>query len=41
VLAPLGTSFDLFPNYKARGAAFKAAVQKLELRTPQPDRGEP
>ena len=32
LLAPLGTSFDLFVNYKARGAAFKAAVQKLELR---------
>ena len=33
LLAPLGTSFDLFANYKARGAAFKAAVQKLELRS--------
>ncbi len=41
LLAPLGTSFDLFPNYKARGAAFKAAVLRLELRTPQPNRGEP
>ncbi len=41
LLAPLGTSFDLFPNYKARGAAFKSAVSKLELRTPQPNRGEP
>ncbi len=41
LLAPLGTSFDLFPNYKARGAAFKAAVLRLELRTPQPTRGAP
>ena len=41
LLAPLGTSFDLFPNYKARGAAFKAAVSRLELRTPQPNRGAP
>jgi UDP-N-acetylmuramoylalanine--D-glutamate ligase len=32
LLAPLGTSFDLFANYKARGAAFRAAVHKLELR---------
>jgi UDP-N-acetylmuramoylalanine--D-glutamate ligase len=41
LLAPLGTSFDLFANYKARGAAFKSAVQKLELRTPQTTRGAP
>jgi UDP-N-acetylmuramoylalanine--D-glutamate ligase len=41
LLAPLGTSFDLFANYKARGAAFKAAVLRLELRTPQPNRGAP
>jgi UDP-N-acetylmuramoylalanine--D-glutamate ligase len=41
LLAPLGTSFDLFPNYKARGAAFKAAVLRLELRTPPSNRGEP
>ncbi|MDO4264421.1 MAG: UDP-N-acetylmuramoyl-L-alanine--D-glutamate ligase, partial [Deinococcus sp.] len=27
LLAPIGTSFDLFPNYQARGAAFRAAVQ--------------
>ncbi len=33
LLAPLGTSFDLFANYKARGAAFKAAVRKLEMRS--------
>jgi UDP-N-acetylmuramoylalanine--D-glutamate ligase len=33
LLAPLGTSFDLFANYKARGVAFKAAVQKLEMRS--------
>jgi UDP-N-acetylmuramoylalanine--D-glutamate ligase len=30
VLAPLGTSFDLFRDYKARGAAFKSAVDTLE-----------
>ena len=30
VLAPLGTSFDLFKDYKARGAAFRAAVKLLE-----------
>jgi UDP-N-acetylmuramoylalanine--D-glutamate ligase len=30
VLAPLGTSFDLFKNYKARGQAFKDAVKQLE-----------
>ena len=41
LLAPLGTSFDLFANYKARGAAFKAAVLRLELRTPQQSRGAP
>jgi UDP-N-acetylmuramoylalanine--D-glutamate ligase len=29
LLAPLGTSFDQFKDYKARGAAFKAAMQKL------------
>jgi UDP-N-acetylmuramoylalanine--D-glutamate ligase len=30
VLAPLGTSFDLFKNYKARGQAFRDAVKTLE-----------
>ncbi len=30
VLAPLGTSFDLFKNYKARGQAFREAVHDLE-----------
>ncbi len=30
VLAPLGTSFDLFKDYKARGQAFKSAVKLLE-----------
>jgi UDP-N-acetylmuramoylalanine-D-glutamate ligase len=30
VLAPLGTSFDLFNNYKARGQAFREAVSHLE-----------
>lgn len=30
VLAPLGTSFDLFKDYKARGQAFRAAVKLLE-----------
>jgi UDP-N-acetylmuramoylalanine--D-glutamate ligase len=30
VLAPLGTSFDLFKNYKARGQAFREAVAHLE-----------
>jgi UDP-N-acetylmuramoylalanine--D-glutamate ligase len=29
VLAPLGTSFDLFKDYKARGHAFREAVQRL------------
>jgi UDP-N-acetylmuramoylalanine--D-glutamate ligase len=29
VLAPLGTSFDLFKDYKARGQAFREAVQRL------------
>jgi UDP-N-acetylmuramoylalanine--D-glutamate ligase len=29
VLAPLGTSFDQFKDYKARGAAFKAAFERL------------
>lgn len=28
LLAPIGTSFDLFDNYQARGAAFRAAVQE-------------
>ncbi|GHG08901.1 UDP-N-acetylmuramoylalanine--D-glutamate ligase [Deinococcus piscis] len=27
LLAPIGTSFDLFANYQERGAAFRAAVQ--------------
>jgi UDP-N-acetylmuramoylalanine--D-glutamate ligase len=30
LLAPLGTSFDLFKNYKARGQAFRDAVVALE-----------
>jgi UDP-N-acetylmuramoylalanine--D-glutamate ligase len=29
LLAPLGTSFDQFKDYKARGAAFKAAFEKV------------
>ena len=29
LLAPLGTSFDQFKDYKARGATFKAAMQKV------------
>ncbi len=29
LLAPLGTSFDLFPDYKARGAAFAAAARAV------------
>ena len=29
LLAPLGTSFDQFKDYKARGAAFKAAMHKV------------
>ncbi len=33
VLAPLGTSFDLFKNYKARGQAFRDAVKSLEEAT--------
>ena len=28
LLAPIGTSFDLFANYQERGAAFRAAVQE-------------
>jgi UDP-N-acetylmuramoylalanine--D-glutamate ligase len=34
VLAPLGTSFDLFKNYKARGQAFRDAVKTLEDSKP-------
>jgi UDP-N-acetylmuramoylalanine--D-glutamate ligase len=30
LLAPLGTSFDLYKNYKARGQAFREAVKALE-----------
>ncbi len=30
LLAPLGTSFDLYKNYKARGLAFRDAVQALK-----------
>jgi UDP-N-acetylmuramoylalanine--D-glutamate ligase len=30
VLAPLGTSFDLFRDYKARGKAFRDAVKAME-----------
>jgi UDP-N-acetylmuramoylalanine--D-glutamate ligase len=30
VLAPLGTSFDLFKDYKARGKAFRDAVNALQ-----------
>ncbi len=30
LLAPLGTSFDLYKNYKARGQAFRDAVSELE-----------
>lgn len=33
LLAPLGTSFDLFDNYKARGQAFREAVQALAEET--------
>jgi UDP-N-acetylmuramoylalanine--D-glutamate ligase len=33
LLAPLGTSFDLFKNYKARGQAFRDAVGELERAT--------
>jgi UDP-N-acetylmuramoylalanine--D-glutamate ligase len=33
LLAPLGTSFDLFKNYKARGQAFKEAAQALAQQT--------
>lgn len=29
LLAPIGTSFDLFKDYKARGASFKRAAQEL------------
>ena len=29
LLAPIGTSFDQFRDYKARGASFKAAAQAL------------
>jgi UDP-N-acetylmuramoylalanine--D-glutamate ligase len=29
LLAPLGTSFDLFKNYKARGQAFRDAVEEV------------
>ncbi len=32
VLAPLGTSFDLFKNYKARGQAFRDAVGEIGQR---------
>ena len=41
VLAPLGTSFDLFKDYKARGAAFRAAVRQLEAKLLEPDPLEP
>ncbi len=33
LLAPLGTSFDQFKDYKARGAAFKNAVKDLQNKT--------
>ena len=39
VLAPLGTSFDLFKDYKARGAAFRAAVKLLESELNAPKSG--
>lgn len=29
LLAPIGTSFDLYKDYKARGASFKAAAQAI------------
>lgn len=37
VLAPLGTSFDLFKDYKARGAAFRAAVDQLRAQLLESD----
>lgn len=46
LLAPLATSFDQFADYKARGAAFRAAVAELASATlvgaePIDRRGEP
>ena len=29
LLAPIGTSFDLFKDYKARGASFARAAQAI------------
>ena len=35
LLSPAAASFDMFPDYEARGRAFKAAVAALAAR---PDR---
>jgi len=32
LLAPACSSFDMFPDYAARGRAFKEAVEKLGAR---------
>jgi UDP-N-acetylmuramoylalanine-D-glutamate ligase len=34
LLSPAAASFDMFVDYEARGAAFKAAVRTLEAARP-------
>ncbi|WP_261664082.1 UDP-N-acetylmuramoyl-L-alanine--D-glutamate ligase [Deinococcus sp. Marseille-Q6407] len=36
LLAPIGTSFDLYRNYQERGAAFRQAVQEWTAAQPAP-----
>ncbi|UQN06654.1 UDP-N-acetylmuramoyl-L-alanine--D-glutamate ligase [Deinococcus sp. QL22] len=36
LLAPIGTSFDLFKDYRARGESFKQAARALTTQTAQP-----
>ncbi|MFB9994359.1 UDP-N-acetylmuramoyl-L-alanine--D-glutamate ligase [Deinococcus oregonensis] len=36
LLAPIGTSFDLFKDYKARGQSFKQAAQSLNTLAAEP-----